>query len=96
MSKTLYYDSNTHQLVIGDCSSNELEPITVEPTLSADTFKISEDGKLQIKINGEYVFVSDRSLIGEEGKEGITPQLKVEAGCLLVSYDNGKNWKPLS
>ena len=35
MSKTLYYDSNTHQLVIGDCSSNELVPITVEPTLSA-------------------------------------------------------------
>lgn len=34
MSKTLYYDSNTHQLVIGDCASNELEPITVEPTLS--------------------------------------------------------------
>ena len=35
MNKTLYYDSNTHQLVIGDCSSNELVPITVEPTLSA-------------------------------------------------------------
>ena len=35
MSKTLYYDSNTHQLVIGDCASNELVPITVEPTLSA-------------------------------------------------------------
>lgn len=96
MNKTLYYDSNTHQLVIGDCSSNELEPITVEPTLSADTFKISEDGKLQIKINGEYVFVGDRSLIGEEGKEGITPRLKVEAGCLLVSYDNGKNWESLN
>lgn len=95
MSKTLYYDSNTHQLVIGDCASNELEPITVEPTLSANTFKISEDGKLQIKINGEYVFVSDHSLIGEEGKEGITPRLKVEVGCLLVSYDNGENWTPL-
>lgn len=95
MNKTLYYDLNTHQLVIGDCSSNELEPITVEPTLSADTFKISEDGKLQIKINGEYVFVGDRSLIGEKGNEGITPQLKVEAGCLLVSYDNGENWTPL-
>ena len=38
MSKTLYYDSNTHRLVIGDCSSSELEPITVEPTLSGDTF----------------------------------------------------------
>lgn len=96
MNKTLYYDSNTHQLVIGDCSSNELEPITVEPTLSADTFKISEDGKLQIKINGEYVFVGDRSLIGKEGKEGITPRLKVEAGCLLVSYDNGKEWESLN
>ena len=34
MSKTLYYNSNTHQLVIGDCASNELIPITVEPTLS--------------------------------------------------------------
>lgn len=96
MSKTLYYDSNTHRLVIGDCSSSELEPITVEPTLSGDTFQISADGKLQIKINGEYVFVSDRSLIGEEGKEGITPRLKVEAGCLLVSYDNGKNWESLN
>lgn len=96
MSKTLYYDSNTHRLVIGDCSSSELEPITVEPTLSGDTFQISTDGKLQIKINGEYVFVSDRSLIGEEGKEGITPRLKVEAGCLFVSYDSGKNWESLN
>lgn len=96
MSKTLYYDSNTHRLVIGNCSSSELEPITVEPTLSGDTFQISTDGKLQIKINGEYVFVSDRSLIGEEGKEGITPRLKVEAGCLFVSYDSGKNWESLN
>lgn len=87
MSKTLYYNSNTHQLVIGDCSSNELAPITVEPTLSADTFKISEDGKLQIKINGEYVFVGDKSLVGP------APQLKIENGCLYV-YD-GENWTSL-
>lgn len=87
MSKTLYYDSNTHQLVIGDCASNELYPVTVEPTLSADTFKISEDGKLQIKINGEYVFVGDKSLVGP------APQLKIMNGCLYV-YD-GENWTPL-
>ena len=89
MSKTLYYDSNTHQLVIGDCASNELDTITVEPTLSADTFKISEDGKLQIKINGEYVFVGDKSLVGP------APQLKIENGCLFALYDNGENWTPL-
>lgn len=89
MSKTLYYDSNTHQLVIGDCSSNELDPITIEPTLSADTFKLSEDGKLQIKINGEYVLVGDKSLVGP------APQLKIEDGCLYVSDDNGTNWTML-
>lgn len=89
MSKTLYYDSNTHQLVIGDCASNELDPITVEPTLSADTFKLSEDGKLQIKINREYVFVGDKSLVGP------APQLMIDNGCLLASYDNGENWTPL-
>lgn len=89
MSKTLYYDSNTHQLVIGDCSSNELDPITIEPTLSADTFKISEDGKLQIKINGEYVFVGDKSLVGP------APQLKIMNGCLYALYDNGEDWTPL-
>lgn len=89
MSKTLYYDSNTHQLVIGDCSSNELDPITIEPTLSADTFKLSEDGKLQIKINGEYVFVGDKSLVGPP------PQLKIEDGCLYVSDGNGTNWTSL-
>lgn len=89
MNKTLYYDSNTHQLVIGDCSSNELEPITVEPTLSADTFKISEDGKLQIKINGEYVFVGDKSLVGP------APQLKIMNGCLYALYDNDEDWSPL-
>lgn len=87
MSKTLYYDSNTHQLVIGDCSSNELDPITIEPALSADTFKLSEDGKLQIKINGEYVFVGDKSLVGPP------PQLKIEDGCLHVS--DGTNWTSL-
>lgn len=81
MSKTLYYNSNTHQLVIGDCASNELDTITVEPTLSADTFKISEDGKLQIKINGEYVFVGDKSLVGP------APQLKIDNGCLYVLSD---------
>lgn len=81
MSKTLYYDSNTHQLVIGDCASNELNTITVEPTLSADTFKLSEDGKLQIKINEEYVFVGDKSLVGP------APQLKIDNGCLYVLSD---------
>lgn len=89
MSKTLYYDSNTHQLVIGDCASNELDPVTVEPTLSADTFKLSEDGKLQIKINGEYVLVGDKSLVGP------APQLMIENGCLSASYNNGEDWTPL-
>ena len=89
MSKTLYYDSNTHQLVIGDCSSNELDPITVEPTLSSDTFKVSEDGKLQIKINGNYVFVGDKSLIGP------VPQLKIETDYWYTSDDNGATWKRL-
>lgn len=89
MSKTLYYDPSTYQLVIGDCASNELTPITVEPTLSADTFKLSEDGKLQIKINGEYVLVGDKSLVGP------APQLKIQNGCLYVLDDNGKNWTSL-
>ena len=89
MNKTLYYDSNTHQLVIGDCSSNELKAITIEPTLSADTFKLSEDGKLQIKINGKYVFIGDKSLVGP------TPQLKIEDGYWQASYDNGSTWVKL-
>ena len=30
--------------------------------------------------------------MGEAGKDGITPQLKIENGRWLVSYDNGQSW----
>ncbi len=33
---------------------------------------------------------------GEDGKDGITPQLKVENGVLYVSYDNGATWEELA
>ena len=54
MSKTLYYDLNKHQLTIGDCASGDLLPVIVEPTLASDTFKISEEGRLEVKIGDGY------------------------------------------
>ena len=32
---------------------------------------------------------------GDKGADGVTPQLKIEAGYWYVSYDNGKSWKQL-
>lgn len=80
MSKTLYYDSKKHQLTIGDCASGDLQPVIVEPTLSSDTFRISEDGHLYIKIDDEYVKLDAPSLIGpsgEKGEKGTSPQIEI-------------------
>lgn len=33
--------------------------------------------------------------IGLDGKDGITPQLQIEAGYWYVSYDNGETWEQL-
>ena len=83
MSKTLYYDLNKHQLTIGDCASGALESVRVEPTLSSDTFQISEYGHLQIKIGDRYSDLIGPSLIGPSGKDaekGITIKGTFEPG----------------
>lgn len=53
------------------------------------------DGKWYWTIDGEWMTDENGNMIqaaAEDGKDGITPQLKVENGMWYVSYDNGKNW----
>lgn len=97
--KTLYYDSNKQQLTIGDCASGDLQPVIVQPTLASDTFRISEDGYLYIKIDGEYSKLDAPSLIGpsggkgEKGEKGDSPQIEIRTSnyqeqpvrCLYVN-----------
>ena len=89
MNKTLYYDSNKHQLTIGDCASGDLQPVIVEPTLASDTFKISEEGRLEVKIGDGYSQLSGPSLIGpsgekgEKGEKGDSPQIEIRS----LDYD---------
>ena len=58
------------------------------------------NGEWLLDDNGNKIAVSDitsgsNSSDGTTGKDGITPQLKIEEGYWYVSYDNGKTWTQL-
>jgi len=55
----------------------------------------SEDGVWYWTLNGEWLLDTDGNKVrtsGKDGKDGITPQLKIEENIWLLSYDNGENW----
>lgn len=57
--------------------------------------KQDTDGTYYWTINGEWLTDDDGNKIktqGEDGKNGVTPQLKIENDYWYVSYDNGKTW----
>ena len=51
------------------------------------------DGEWLLNQDGEKQRVTGRD--GDQGDDGITPQLKIEDGYWFVSIDNGKNWSKL-
>lgn len=56
------------------------------------------DGNYYWTLDGEWLTDSEGRRIragAQDGKEGITPQLKIENGYWHVSYDNGATWKQL-
>lgn len=66
--------------------------------------KKDTDGYYYWTLNGEWLLDADGNKIrvtgndgkdgedGENGKDGITPKLKIENDCWYVSYDNGITW----
>ena len=58
------------------------------------------DGKYYWTVDGEWLLVDGGKVRadgddGADGKEGVTPQFKIEGDFWYVSYDNGKSWKKL-
>ena len=50
------------------------------------------DGVYYWTLNGEWLLDDSGNKIPTTGKDGITPQLKIEDGYWYVSYDNGASW----
>lgn len=50
------------------------------------------DGVYYWTLNGEWLLDDSGNKIPTTGKDGITPQLKIEDGYWYVSYDNGAIW----
>ena len=54
------------------------------------------DGVYYWTVNGELLTDKDGNYVpvtgGLDGKDGVTPQFKIEDGSWWVSYDNGKTW----
>ena len=60
--------------------------------------KEDTDGKYYWTLDGEWLKDANGNKIpasGENGKDGVTPQIKVENDYWYVSYDNGATWKQL-
>lgn len=60
--------------------------------------KQDTDGKYYWVADGEWLTDKDGKkmpVTSEPGKDGMTPQVKVENGKWYVSYDNGKTWNDL-
>lgn len=60
--------------------------------------KEDTDGVYYWTLDGEWLTDDDGNKIkavGTDGKDGITPQLKIEEGYWYISYDNGASWKML-
>ena len=63
----------------------------ITPTISV---KKDTDGVYYWTLNGEFIMV-DGGKIQAEGKNGTTPQFKIENDYWFVSYNNGANWTQL-
>lgn len=50
------------------------------------------DGVYYWTLNGEWLLDDSGNKIPTTGKDGITPQLKIEDGYWYISYDNGASW----
>ena len=53
------------------------------------------DGRWYWTVDGEWMTDSDGKMVlaaAEDGKDGITPQFKIENGIWYISYDNGQSW----
>ncbi len=60
--------------------------------------RMHTDGIYYWTLDGEWLLDDKGDRIkaqGLDGKDGITPQLKIENGYWYVSYDNGATWKQL-
>ena len=79
------------------------EPITIYNGKDAQTpiigVKQDTDGVYYWTLNGEWLLDEDGAKVqagcsneSEPGKDGITPQLKIENGKWYVSYNNGSSW----
>ena len=59
------------------------------------------NGDYHWTVDGEWLLDDNGNKIkavgsdGTDGKDGITPQLKIEEGYWYISYDNGASWKQL-
>ena len=51
-----------------------------------------EDGVWYWTLNGEWLLDAAGKKVQTAGQDGITPQLKIEAGCWYVSIDDGSTW----
>ena len=76
------------------------EPITIYHGKDGDTPLVGvqqdSDGIYYWTLNGEWLLDANGNKIevqgGAEGKNGITPQLKIENDYWYISYDNGSTW----
>jgi hypothetical protein len=64
------------------------------------SIKQDTDGEWYWTLDGEWLIVDGEKVRaaakdGENGKDGITPKLKVEDGYWYISYDNGATWNQL-
>lgn len=55
----------------------------------------ASDGVLYWTVGGEFVLDAEGNKIPVAGKDGITPQFKVEGSVWYVSYDEGITWTPV-
>ena len=55
----------------------------------------NSEGKYCWTLDGEFIMAGGKELVAE-GKDGISPEFKVENGMLKVSYDSGKSWTDLA
>lgn len=62
----------------------------------APVIGISKDGGIYYwTLGGDWLLDADGNRIrvnGQDGRDGVTPQLKIEDGTWWISYDDGANW----
>ena len=86
-------------MVYGDRIRSIVEQVVFDPEkIYAEAYDIDEPQPtvevMKSEDNGAIFIFGLRK--GAPGKDGITPQLKIEDGYWYVSYDNGSTWTRLS